>query len=75
MYEIAASLNSIIVHEENMRELRKFMVNWAAPGYCSYFHRMFKILKYNPPAVISLCFLSDQFELAYKIISTLTGKR
>lgn len=36
---------------------------------------MFKILKYNPPAVISLCFLSDQYELAFKIIKTLTGKR
>lgn len=28
MYEIAASLNSIIIHEENMLDVRKFLVNW-----------------------------------------------
>jgi hypothetical protein len=35
---------------------------------------MFRILKYNPGAAISLCLLSNQYELAYKIIKTLTGK-
>lgn len=75
MYEIAASLNSIIIHEENMLGVRKFLTNWAAPDYALYYLRMFKILKYNPPAAISLCLLSDQYELAFKIITTLTGKR
>lgn len=75
MFEIAASLNSIIVHQENMRELRKLIQQWQNPEYPSYFHRMFQILKYNPPAAISLCLLSNQFQLALHIVTTLTGKK
>ena len=75
MYEIASSLNSIIINEGNMKMVRYFLTNWAAPTYLLYYLKMFKILKYNPPAVLSLCFLSAQYELANKIIGTLTGKR
>jgi hypothetical protein len=58
-----------------MKTVRYFLTNWAAPNYVLYYLRMFKILKYNPPAALSLCFLSEQYELAFKIIGTLTGKR
>jgi hypothetical protein len=61
MYEVAGSLNSIIINEPNMKQVRYFLTNWAAPNYLLYYLRMFKILKYNPPAAIALCFMSDQY--------------
>ena len=75
MYEIAGALNSIIINESNMKQVRYFLTNWSDPNYVQDFQRMFKVLKYNPPAAISLCFLSNQYELAFRIIDTLTGKR
>ncbi len=74
MYEMAASLNSIVVNEPKLFTVRKFLQEWSKEKYLFYFAKMFRILKYNPSAVISLCLLSNQYELAYKIIKTLTGK-
>ena len=74
MYEMAASLNSIVVNEPKLLRVRKFLQEWNTENYEFYFTKMFRILKYNPSAVISLCLLSNQYELAYKIIKTLTGK-
>ena len=74
MYEIAGSLISIVTNEPSLLRVRKFLTDWANAKYVVYFMRMFRILKHNPGAAVALCLLSAQYELACKLIKTLTGK-
>jgi len=73
-YEIAANLNAIIINEESMVNIRKNLNKWDTPEFVKLFTMFFNCLKLNPPAVISLCFISQQYELSFKIINTLIGK-
>ena len=57
-----------------MVPIRKRLNDWNSEGYKELFMMLYESLKYSPPAAISLCFLSQQYQLALKIINTLTGK-
>jgi vacuole morphology and inheritance protein 14 len=74
MYDIANSLNAIIINEEVMVEIRKKLNNWEAAEYKELFTMLYQSLRYSPPAAISLCLLSQQYQLALQIINTLNGK-
>lgn len=57
-----------------MINIRKSLTQWSDSTYPELFIMLFNALKFNPPAVISLCLLSQQYELANQIINTLIGK-
>lgn len=57
-----------------MVSIRKELNNWSTPRYKEFFMMIYESLKYSPPAAISLCLLSQQYQLALKIINTLNGK-
>lgn len=74
IYEIANNLNAIIVNEELMVSIRKELNSWSTPRFKEYFMMIYGSFKYSPPAAISLCLLSQQYQLALRIINTLNGK-
>ena len=61
-------LNLLIITEKSMLKVRRKLYD---NDDSDFFLTLFAAFKYNPAAATSLCLLSQEYELAYKIISSL----
>lgn len=70
IFEIVQNLNNLIITEKNMLRMRKKLQNKNEPEHIEFFMILFNAFRYNPAAATSLCFMSQEYELAYKILNT-----
>ncbi len=53
-----------------MLRMRKKLQNKNEPEHKEFFMILFNAFRYNPAAATSLCFMSQEYELAYRILNT-----
>ena len=73
MKEIALAVNAIIVNEPLLYEVRKTLSECNNSGYLPLFTQLYGTLRFSSAAVVSLCLLGHQFQLARRILLTLTN--
>lgn len=66
--EIVSHLNIIIISDKNMYGMRRKLQTPNQSGYADRFMVLFQAFKYNPAAATSLCLLSRQYKLAYRLL-------
>jgi vacuole morphology and inheritance protein 14 len=70
IFEIVQNLNNLIITEKNMLRMRKKLQNKDELEHKEFFMILFNAFRYNPAAVTSLCFMSQEYELAYRILNS-----
>ena len=68
IFQIVNYLNLLIITQKNMQKVRRKLQNHED---LEFFNILFSAFKYNPAASVSLCLLSQEYELAYRIVITM----
>jgi vacuole morphology and inheritance protein 14 len=70
--QVVQALESILASEKSLKNVRQKLRK--AKENKELFEIFFKTFSYNPVSTLTLCYLSEQYELAYNIIISFTPK-